>query len=487
MKFKQFGFWAGVLAGAAIAAIPLPSLAYPARATMGAAVLMAVWWMTEALPLAATALVPLVLFPALQIVPVTEVARNYGDATVFLFLGGFVLAAGVERWNLHRRVALQVLLLARGRLAWTLLGFLGATAFLSMLVSNTATALMMLPIALSVSGVARERLPEAEGRSFTTMLLLAVAYGASIGGMATLIGSPPNAIFAGFLPRTYGPEASVSFLQWMLVGVPLMLLLLPTAWAVLLAFGGDVSFLRRRPRLDVAAPLREEVRSLGPLTRQEKIVMAVAACTVFLWVFREPLDLGAFRLPGWSGLLPNPRMVGDASVAVLAALALFILKSGGSPLLRWKEAEAKIPWGVLILFGGGFALADAFQKSGLAGWFGTQAEALTTLPPVLTVFGMALMMNFLTELTSNTAVTATLLPVFAALVPAGTEPALYLMPVTLAASCAFMLPVATPPNAVVFASGHLTVARMVRTGVLLNVVSTALITLLAFTIVPLVF
>ncbi len=484
---KRFGFWLGALAAAAVAVLPFPSLAYPARATLAAAVLMAAWWITEALPLSATALVPLVLFPLLQVVPVTEVARNYGDATVFLFLGGFILAAGVERWNLHRRVALQVLLLARGRLALTLLGFLSATALLSMLVSNTATALMMLPIALSVSAVARERLPEAQGRSFTTMLLLAVAYGASIGGMATLIGSPPNAIFSGFLPRTYGPEATVSFLQWMLVGGPLALLLLPAAWAVLLAFGGEVPFLRRRPHLDVAEPLREEYRALGRLSRQEWAVLAVAACTVFLWVFRSPLDLGGLHLPGWSGLLPDPRMVGDASVAVLAALALFILRIGGTPLLRWREAESKVPWGVLILFGGGFALADAFQKSGLAAWFGTQAGGLTTLPPLLTVFGMALMMNFLTELTSNTAVTATLLPVFAALIPAGTEPALYLMPVTLAASCAFMLPVATPPNAVVFASGHLTVARMVRTGFLLNLVSTALITLAAFVLVPLVF
>lgn len=481
-----------LLLGVAIAAVVLfapilPSLPYPARATLAAVALMAVWWMTEAVPLAVTALVPLVLFPGLQVAPVADTARNYGDHMVFLFLGGFMLATALERWNLHKRIAFRILLLLRGNLSMTLLGFLTATAFISMGVSNTASALMMLPIALSVIAVAEEKLGPREGRSFATMLLLAVAYGSSVGGMGTLIGSPPNLILVGFMPKAFPGEPPITFFQWLLLGVPLIVLFLPLTWAVLMAWGGEVSFFRRRVRLDVGEMLRREHAALGPLSGQEKAVIALFGAAAALWIFREPIALGAITVPGWSRLFPDPRYIHDSVVAILMAVLLFVVRVGGAPLLTWKEVEKRVPWGVLLLFGGGFALAETFTKSGLAGWVGQHLDFIADLPPFASVLCITLIMTFLTEVCSNTAITATMLPVFAAIVPAGTHPAAYLLPATIGASCAFMLPAATPPNAIIFSSGHLTVARMARTGIILNLATAVIVTALSLTLIPLIF
>jgi sodium-dependent dicarboxylate transporter 2/3/5 len=463
------------------------SMPRPARATLAVAVLMAVWWMTEAVPLAVTSLVPLVLFPCLQVSPVADVARNYGDHMVYLFLGGFMLATALERWNLHKRIAFRILLFMKGNLSMTLMGFLMATAFISMWVSNTAAALMMLPIALSVIRVAEEKLPPAEGRTFATMLLMAVAYASSVGGMGTLIGSPPNLVLAGFMPKAFPGEPPITFFQWLLLGVPIIILFLPLTWAVLMAFGGEVSFFRRKVRLDVGEMLRKEYQALGPLSGQERAVIILFASAALMWIFREPIALGAFTIPGWSRLFPNPAYLHDSVVAIFMAILLFILRVQGKPLLTWKEVEGRIPWGVLLLFGGGFALAETFTKSGLAGWVGQHLKFIADLPPFLSVLCITLIMTFLTEVCSNTAITATMLPVFAAIVPPGTHPVAYLLPATIGASCAFMLPAGTPPNAIVFSSGHLTVARMAKTGLIMNLTTAVIITVLSLTLIPVIF
>lgn len=487
MKLDRTGFWLGLLAGAAILAAPLSSMPYPARATLATVALMAVWWMTEAVPLAVTSLVPLVLFPCLQVSPVSDVARNYGDHMVYLFLGGFMLATALERWNLHKRIAFRILLLMKGNLSMTLLGFLTATAFISMWVSNTASALMMLPIALSVIKVAEEKLSEREGRSFATMLLLAVAYGSTVGGMGTLIGSPPNLVLAGFMPKAFPGEPPITFFQWLLLGIPIVVLFLPLTWAVLMAFGGEVSFFKHKIKLDVGEMLRKEYQALGPMSGQEKAVIALFGSAAGLWIFREPIALGGLTVPGWSRLLPNPAYLHDSSVAVFMGILLFVVRIGGAPLLTWKEVEKRIPWGVLLLFGGGFALAETFTKSGLAAWFGQHLDFIAVLPPFLSVLCITLIMTFLTEVCSNTAITATMLPVFAAIVPPGTHPVAYLLPATIGASCAFMLPAGTPPNAIVFSSGHLTVARMARTGLIMNLTTAVIVTVLSLTLIPLIF
>jgi sodium-dependent dicarboxylate transporter 2/3/5 len=305
--------------------------------------------------------------------------------------------------------------------------------------------------------------------------------------MGSLIGSPPNLVLAGFLPKTFPGEHSITFLQWLLFGVPVVLLFIPLAWIVLIAFGGEMSFLGKRVKLDVTQAINKEYRALGAVSRQEMAVAMIFSITALLWIFREPIAIGGLTVPGWSRLFPVPGYLQDAVVSIAAGIVLFVIRIEGKPLLLWTEAEKRIPWGVLLLFGGGFALADAFAKSGLAGWTGEHLRGISALPPFFTILCMALITTFLTEIASNTAIAATVLPIFATLVPAGMHPAAFLIPATLGASCAFMLPAATPPNAIVFASGHLTVARMAKTGLIMNLATALLITVLSLTLIPAIF
>jgi sodium-dependent dicarboxylate transporter 2/3/5 len=447
--------------------------------------LMAVLWITEALPLPATSLIPVALFPVLGVAPIREAAAPYAHEFIFLFLGGFMLAQAVEKWDLHKRVALLTLLLVGTRPARLVLGFMTASALLSMWISNTATTVMMLPIAMSVvgwlaagdgNGVDRKARDE-----FAACLLLGVAYGATIGGVATIIGTPPNVFLAGFLKDTYGIQ--LGFGQWMLVGLPLSIVFLPVSWLVLTRL---VFPVRIPPGEGGRGLIRLELSALGPMGPPERAVAGVFLCTAAAWIARQPVS----NLEWVQRNVPSVMRLHDAGIAVLAALVLFALPAGrgrGSALLDWNSAR-RLPWGVLLLFGGGLSLAQSVQQSGLASWLSTLFTGLTGQPPFVLVFAVVVSIIFLTELTSNTATAATFLPVLGAVaVGAGVAPVVLVVPAALAASCAFMLPVATPPNAVVFGSDRIRIGHMVRAGLALNVIAIVLIPILAVTLLRWVF
>jgi sodium-dependent dicarboxylate transporter 2/3/5 len=448
-----------------------------ARATAAVACFMAFLWITEAIPLAATALLPLVLFPVCGVMPLRDAARPYAHEFVFLFLGGFLLALAMERWNLHRRIALLCLRAFGARPDRLVAGFMFSTAMLSMWISNTACTMMMLPIALGViDRLGRDQ--EGPGADhFGICMLLGIAYAASIGGVGTLIGTPPNVFLAGFLETTYGIE--LGFGRWMLIGLPLVVVFLPLTWLVL------TRLLYPMPRLGPSegeAFVESEYAELGPMSGAEKRVLVVFAATVLLWLTREPLQ-------SWQALvqrLPGIGQLTDAGVALTAALVLFLLpadRRGEEAVLDWRTAE-KLPWGVLLLFGGGLSLAAGFRESGLASWISQLAAHVHALPLAVIVLLIVSGIVFLTELTSNTATAATFLPVLAGVAEGlQRDPLLLVVPAALAASCAFMMPVATPPNAIVFGSGHLRMRHMVRAGLVLNGISIVLLMLLTFGLV----
>ncbi|MEM1042222.1 MAG: DASS family sodium-coupled anion symporter [Bacteroidota bacterium] len=472
---QRVGLVAGLAAFGVLLALPAPEgLGEAGWGAAAVAVLMAVWWMTEALPIAATSLVPLAAFPLLGVAGIRDAAAPYASPIIFLFLGGFLLAKGMERWDLHRRLALSVVARVGTRPRRIVLGLMLAAAALSMGISNTATAVMMLPIALSVAELAHrdEVGTEAEDRRFALVLMLGVAYACSVGGLGTLIGTPTNAFFAGFVEETYGVE--VSFAGWLVVGLPLVVIGIALAYTLLVR----VVFPVRLPEIPGGqAFIRERLAALGPVSRGEWTVGAVFGIVALLWITRPLLEA---VVPGLS----------DPGLAMLGALALFALPvrtAGGHAVraLDWATAKT-LPWGILLLFGGGLSLASAISSTGLASWIGEALAAFGALPTFVLVGIVVVVIVFLTELTSNTATAAAFLPVLAALaVSTGTAPLLLLVPATVAASCAFMLPVATPPNAIVYGSGYLTVGQMARAGVWLNLAFALLVTLLAVVFVPL--
>jgi solute carrier family 13 (sodium-dependent dicarboxylate transporter), member 2/3/5 len=439
--------------------------------TAGAALLMAIWWITEAVPIPVTALVPLALFPVLGLGSITDIAAPYADPLVFLFFGGFLIALAMQRWNLHRRVAINLISALGTRPDRIVAGFLLAGALISMWVSNTATALMMLPIALSVVALL-PRPREGAEREFSTALLLAVAYGATTGGMATLIGTPPNALLAGYLGRIHGYE--IGFGQWMLMGVPVMLVALPVVFFVLTR----VSFrLGREPLAGMAELLATERSKLGRLSYGEKAVATVFTLTALAWIFR----------PFVAEYVP---MVSDTTIAMAGALALFLVPVNfrrGEFVMNW-EATKGLPWDVLLLFGGGLSLAGVIQAHGLSEYLGSLASALSGLPLILVVAIVCFGILLLTELTSNTGTAATFLPIVAAVaLSMGENPLLLLVPTALAANCSYMMPVGTPPNAIVFGSGLIRLPQMARAGFLLNVLLVPIIVGLLWLLAPLVF
>ncbi|MBB1246551.1 DASS family sodium-coupled anion symporter [Streptomyces durbertensis] len=464
-----------------------PALSNAARTTAAVAVLVAVWWMTEALPLPVTSLVPIVAFPFLGVLPIGDATAPYASPTVFLFLGGFVIALAMQKWNLHRRIALLVMRAIGTKPKQLILGVMIATGFLSMWVSNTATTLMMLPIGVSVlalvigkrTGVdpAKEEGPVSElaedkdTRNFATCLMLAIAYAATIGGLATLIGSPPNLIMKGFVEQNY--DTTISFAAWMKVGVPLAIVFLLVAWLLL------TRVIYPTGLKDVVGGkevIQQEINKLGRMSRGEWNVLAVFTAAALLWVFKEPLA-------GWSALttvLPFMANLSDEAVAIAAVVALFLLPVAarrGEMTMDWRTAQSGVPWGVLLLFGGGLSLAKGVQETKLSEWIGTRMGGLGALPTVLLIAVVCLIILALTELTSNTATASTFLPVLGGVaIGIGIDPLLLLAPAALAATCSFMLPVGTPPNAIVFGSGHVTMGQMIRGGIWLNLVGVLLIT-----------
>jgi sodium-dependent dicarboxylate transporter 2/3/5 len=454
------------------------------RATAAVAVWMATWWITEAIPVYATGLLPLALLPLTGAATIRNAASPYGHELIFLFMGGFIIALAMQRWDLHRRVAFNALRLVGTRPDHIVGMFMLVTAGLSMWVSNTAITIMMLPIAVSVidlvvpgngTGMGERRgVPQGEGRNFALCLLLGIAYAASIGGIGTLIGTPPNLFLASFIEEHLGLE--ISFVRWMGVGLPLVAVFLPVVWLVLTRSQYPI----RMRTIEGGAELAREARDrLGPMKRGEWTTLAVFLATATMWLFRPLLTRIEI-----AGLKPLGGLT-DPGIAMVGALALFLIPVDiGRRVfaMDWKTA-VRLPWGLLILFGGGLSLAAAIDANGVSEFLGNQVGALAGIPSILVVMIVTAMMIYLTEITSNTATTAALVPILAALAPGlGLHPFLLIVPAAIAASCAFMLPVATPPNAIVFGTGYVTIPQMCRAGWWLNLIGIVLITLLTYAV-----
>ena len=440
------------------------------------AALMVVWWITEALPLAATALVPLVLFPLLGITSGKEVAAVYMNSTIFLFIGGFILALSMQRWDLHTRIALRVISWFHGSAMFMLLGFMVTSAFLSMWISNTATATMLLPIGLAVYARAADQLTDRDKQRLLTAMMLGIAYSCSIGGTGTLIGTPPNLALQRIFQITFPSAPEISFAQWLMFALPLTVSMLLLAWLVIsYRYTG-----RGFTRLQFPA---EQLQGLSrkPMSYEEKAVAVIFTLAALCWMFRQNIVIGDFTLPGWSNLFDNAGLVNDGTVAVAAALALFCLPARNRERytrIADNEIINGLPWNIVLLFGGGFALAKGFTSSGLSEFIGQQFAGMQDLGPAALVAGIASIVVFLTEVTSNTATSQILLPVVASVArQIEINPLLLMLPVTLSASMAFMMPVATPPNAIVFASGQLRIREMIKTGLIINLIAIILITL----------
>ena len=435
---------------------------------------MAIWWATEAIPVPVTAFLPIVVLEPLGVATIREAAAPYANPIIYLFLGGFLMALALERWSLHRRIALAILDRTGTDGRRLIGGFMFVCATLSMWMTNTTTTIMLLPIVLSVTGVILDNVPdlsEKRRNDFQIAMLLGLAYSASIGGLATLVGTPPNALLIGYLAENYNID--ISFARWMLVGVPVSAVMLPIAW-----------FILTRLLHPVSIPANEAVRrhlhrmraEMGPMTTPEKRVAVIFCLVILSWILRRPL----IDLTGLAG-------ISDAGIVMTAGVLLFLLPSGSAAepqLMTWRDT-ARLPWGVLVLFGGGLSLAAAVSNSGLALWLGESLAPLNSFGIAVLVIASVALVIFLTELTSNTATTATFLPVVGAIaIESGFDPITVTVPVTFAASCAFMLPVATPPNAIVFGSGMLTIPKMARAGFLLNLVGIGVVSLAALYLAP---
>ncbi|MDJ0927327.1 MAG: DASS family sodium-coupled anion symporter [Gammaproteobacteria bacterium] len=452
-------------------------LSPPARAAAAVGAWMAVWWLTEAIPVYVTALLPLATFPLAGVTTIKLTAASYGHELIFLFLGGFVLALALERWGVHRRIALAVLGAVGTRPTRIVAAFMSVAATMSMWVTNTATTIMLLPVALSVLRLSREpggEAPVASASAFGTSLLLGIAYAASIGGVGTIVGTAPNLFLVSFIESRMDVE--ISFVTWMMIGVPLVVAFVPICWFLLCKWifpVGDTPV----PGMETA--LGELQAAQGPMGRGERLTLMVFIVTAGCWIMR-PL-LNELSLFGWQPLAG----LTDPGIAILAAVGLFVIPAdlrAGRFLMDW-ETAVKLPWGLLILFGGGLTLAAALDRSGFSQFIGAQAAALGMLPAVLVVALVTAMMIFLTEVTSNTATTATLIPVlYAVAVGLQLDPFLLIIPAGIAASCAFMLPVATPPNAIVFGSGQVGIPEMTRAGLWLNITGIILITVLVYSL-----
>lgn len=458
-------------------------LAHAPRAVAAVAGLMAVWWLTEAIPLSATALLPIVLFPLLDVMPIGSATAPYADKVIFLFLGGFLLGLAMQRWNLHKRIALIVILIVGAGPTRLIAGFMIATAVMSAWVSNTATAAMMVPIGLSLITLLRSdsSMNQRDVSAFAGAIMLGITYAASIGGVATLIGTPPNGVLKSFVEANF--DHTITFQRWMLLGVPVAGAMLPLTWVYLTRVAFPIRF-REIP--GGRGVIRQKLKDLGPISLGECSVLVIFACTALAWILRPQIAtvVGMLR-----GSPDQPLALTDEGIAVIAGVMLFLVPVNWKRrefVLDWKTAEG-VPFGILLLFGGGLSLAAGIKATGLDAFLGMQFDVLAGAPVWLVTLAVSLVVIFATELTSNTALTAALLPVLAGAAPAiGVSPETLLVPATLCASFAFMLPVATPPNAIVFASGEIPLHRMARAGLALNILGAILVTLASVTLAPMV-
>jgi sodium-dependent dicarboxylate transporter 2/3/5 len=476
---KRTGLFAGMIAALIIIIfIDLDPANNQITIMAAIAVLMAVWWITEAIPLAATSLIPLILYPVFGILKSDDIAASYINSVIFLFLGGFMIALAMERWGLHKRIALKIISVFGGSPQSIVFGFMIASAFLSMWISNTATAIMMLPIAIAIISRMEKQFGESETHKFSLAILLGVAYSCTIGGLATLVGTPPNLVFIETMKIMFPAAPVITFSQWMFLGIPISLSML-FATSVLLT---KVIFKIDKSLIIGRSFIKEEYIKLGNSTFEQKVVSAVFGLTALLWIFRNDLNFGVFQIPGWSNIFHYSKFINDGTVAVSMALLLFLIpsKEEKNTLLNI-DVFGKIPWGIILLFGGGFALAKGFTSTGLSEYIGNHISGLSTFPHFLMIILVAASISFLTELTSNTATTQMILPVLASVsVAIGMNPILLMLTAALSASMAFMLPVATPPNTIIFASSRIKIYEMARTGFVINFIGVIIVSTLVY-------
>jgi sodium-dependent dicarboxylate transporter 2/3/5 len=471
------GFWLGLGTFFLIQMVAV----FPSDTTQNmtaVAALMVIWWITEALPLAATALIPLVLFPILGISSGKEVAAVYMNSTIFLFIGGFVLALAMQRWDLHTRIALRIISWFRGSARLMVLGFMLTGAGLSMWISNTATATMLLPIGLSVCSRLSDQLNERDGQALLTALMLGIAYSCTIGGTGTLIGTPPNMAMQRIFAITFPSAPDITFTQWIVFAVPLAACLLGSTWYVITSRYTGKHFASLAIADNTVDAKKQN------MSFEEKVVAIVFLTTALCWMLRLDIVAGDLIIPGWSRLFEHGDLANDGTVAIAAALILFAVPTKDNTQFRRIadiDTIAELPWRIVLLFGGGFALASGFTSSGLSELVGQQFLDLKDLDTFAVIAAISSMVVFLTEVTSNTATAEMLLPLAAAVARAiEVNPLLLMLPVTLSTSMAFMMPIATPPNAIVFASGSLKIGDMVKTGIIVNLIAITMITLTTY-------
>ena len=480
---RAIGLWLGLSAFVLLLVFPVDPGNLPASRLASVALLMAIWWVTDAIPLFATALLPLVLYPLLGIMSGHDTAPIYFNSTIVLFLGGFMIALTMEKWNLHRRIALNIIHAVGGGPARIVLGFMIAAAFLSMWISNTATAVMMVPIGLAIILQIEGEFGRDEARHLSVGLMLGIAYGATVGGLTTLVGTPPNLSFVRIFQILFPDAPPIAFGHWIVMAFPVGAIMLVAAWLMITKV-----FHRVPASVNVDQQVVKVERGrLGGIAFEERAVMGVFVTTALLWVFRVDLELGFLTIPGWSRVLPDPGMIDDGTIAITLASVLFFIparnRESGATRVMGPDVIPRLPWNIVLLFGGGFALAAGFQDTGLAQLIGNQFEVLGNLPVFLLILIVCVALTFLTEFTSNTATTEMILPILASVaVVTGTHPLVLMIPATLSASCAFMMPVATPPNAIVFGSDRITVGEMARTGILLNLIGVLVIATIVFTV-----
>lgn len=472
---KKVGLIAGPIVFLILSNLPFDIVSQKGDPVIAVAVWMLIWWITEAVSISVTALLPLLLFPLLKILPIAEVGANYGSPIVFLFFGGFVMALALEKVNLHKRIALNIIRLTGTTPNKVILGFMIATASLSMWISNTASTVVMLPIALSVINLLVD---DEDGftkndQNFALSVMLGIAFSANAGGIATVIGTPPNSILIGLLENEYNTQ--ISFLKWMTLGLPFSIIMIGISYLVLVKWMFPNRDLKFNASKEV---IHDELQKLGPTSKKEKMVLVIFGITVFLWIFRTLIN----------NLFPGLGLT-DTMISIFAAITLFAVPYNlkkGDFIIQWKDTS-QLAWGILILFGGGLALAKGMSSSGIVDMVAT-AIASSDISILLTASLLILLMLFMTELMSNVALVAVLAPVVAGIAIGLEIPILYLLiPVTIASSCAFMLPMATPPNAIVFASGYVKVPQMARVGIILNLISVALLILVFQFVIPLLF
>lgn len=452
--------------------LKLEGLSDSGLAILAATVWIAIWWVTEAIPIAATSLLPIILFPMAGGLDLATTTASYGHKYIFLYIGGFILAIAIERWNLHKRIALNIINLIGTNVSNIILGFMVATAFLSMWISNTATSVMMLPIGVAIVKQLKDNpnTIEDENETFGKALMLAIAYSASIGGIATLIGTPPNLVLAGIVQETYGME--ITFSQWMIFGLPISIIMLFICWQYLTR----VAFkFKQKTFPGGKAEIQRQIKTLGKISYEEKTVLTVFILVALAWITRSFFLQKFFPA------------IDDTIIAMIGGLLLFLLPTRNKEkpqIMDWENA-VKLPWGILLLFGGGLALAEGFKTTGLAEWVGSQMTMLEGVQLAVIILVLVTTVNFLTEITSNVATTAMILPILAPIaISLNVHPYLLMVGAAVAASCAFMLPVATPPNAVVFGSGFLRIPDMVKTGIWLNLISIVVISLMVYFVLP---